>query len=234
MKVTLGRRPCDTAPGQAAAAPPAPVSQLFSGSYIAEIKFIGKGVKEHYKPGAGAQRGVDARAKAIPGEYKGKAREMDVAMGVREGEEGPCQRRLGELPLLSLCWGAYGEGSPGVHILVSLLAACRVRSLALRGSAPSPHQMGMEVATVRRRLSLAAIMANNTVLLARLRQVGGEQLGQQEESLAEEGGETGGASEGGGLAGGHGGKGSGEERQIFGKIMGSIILRYNLNIKVSS
>ena len=172
VKVTAGRRPPAPAPGQVEAAPPAPVSQKFSGSYIAEIKFIGKGVKEHYLPGSRAQRGVDARAKAIPGEYRGKAKEMDVAMGVAEGEEGPCQRRLRELPLLSLCWGAYGEGSPGVHTMVSLLAACRVRTLALRGSAPSPHQMGMEVATVRRRLSLTAIRANSTVLLGRLGQVG--------------------------------------------------------------
>ena len=62
---------------------------------------------------------------------------MDQAMGVEEGEEGPCQRRLAELPLITLCWGAYGEGSSGVHTLVTLLATCRVRTLALQGEPPS-------------------------------------------------------------------------------------------------
>ena len=28
-------------------------------------------------------------------------------------EEGPCQRRLAELPLITLFWGANGEGSSG-------------------------------------------------------------------------------------------------------------------------
>ena len=28
-----------------------------------------------------------------------------------EEGEGPCQRRLAELPLLGLCWGAYRPGS---------------------------------------------------------------------------------------------------------------------------
>ena len=60
---------------------------------------------------------------------------------------------------MALCWGAYGEGSPGVHVLVSLLAACRVRSLALQGKD-------------RRRLSTAAIRANNVLLLQRAGQIG--------------------------------------------------------------
>ena len=97
---------------------------------------------------------------------------MDIAMGVAVGEEGPCQRRLAELPLLDLCFGAYGEGSPGVHTMVSLLASCRVRTLQLQGAAPSPYQLGVEVFTIRKRLSLAAVRANNTLLLARLGQVG--------------------------------------------------------------
>jgi hypothetical protein len=45
---------------------------------------------------------------------------MDRALGVQG--EGSCQRRLSELPLMVLCWGAYGEGSPDVHNLISLLA----------------------------------------------------------------------------------------------------------------
>ena len=43
-----------------------------------------------------------------------KAAAMDAVLGVEEGE-GPCLRRLAELPLMTLCWGAYGEGSAGVN-----------------------------------------------------------------------------------------------------------------------
>ena len=115
---------------------------------------------------------MDSRASGIPADYKWKAATMEAAMGVPEGEEGPCQRRLAELPLITLCWGAYGEGSSGVHLLVTLLATCRVRTLALRGEPPSDQQMGLEVTHIRRRLSTAAVRAASTVLLARVSQVG--------------------------------------------------------------
>ena len=95
---------------------------------------------------------------------------MDRTLG--EEGEGPCQRRLAELPILALCWGAYGEGTDGVHNLVTLLATCRLRTLTLQGHHPGPHQMGLEVTTIRRRLSTAAVRANNTLLLARMGQVG--------------------------------------------------------------
>ena len=88
------------------------------------------------------------RAKEIPPDYKKKAADMDRAMGVQG--EGPCQRRLSELPILTLCFGAYNEGCPGVHTLVSLLAAARVRTLALRGQQPSPYQLGLETSTIRK------------------------------------------------------------------------------------
>ena len=160
-------------PGQAApAAAPAPVSLDYSGSHIAEIKVLGKGVKSFYKLGTTGDKAVDRRAVDIPADYKRKAAKMDQAMGAEEGEEGPCQRRLAELPLITLCWGAYGEGSSGVHTLVTLLATCRVRTLALRGEPPSDQQMGLEVTNIRRRLSTAAVRAASTVLLARVSQIG--------------------------------------------------------------
>ena len=56
--------------------------------------------------------------------------------------------------------------------MVSLLAACRVRTLALQGKDPAPHQLGLEVAVIRRRLSTAAVRANNVLLLQRAGQIG--------------------------------------------------------------
>ena len=159
-------------PGQAAPpVPPAPLTRDFSGSNIAEIKVLGKGVKKYYKSGSRAARAVDQRAGGIPAEYRRKAAAMDAVITGVEGA-GPCQRRLDELPLLRLAWGAMGEGSVDVHTLITLLATCRVRTLALRGEPPSAQQMGREVTAIRRRLSTAAVKAANTVLLARLSQVG--------------------------------------------------------------
>ena len=94
-----------------------------------------------YRLGTTGGKAVDRRAVNIPADYKRKAAKMDQAMGVEEGEEGPCQRRLAELPLITLCWGAYGEGSSGVHTLVTLLATCMVRTLALRGEPPSDKEI---------------------------------------------------------------------------------------------
>ena len=157
-------------PGPQATVQPAPISCEYSGSYIAEIKVFGKGAKNHYKLGTKGKRAVVKRSEEVPPDYRRKAVNMDRTLG--EEGEGPCQRRLAELPILPLCWGAYGEGSDGVHNLVALLATCRVRTLTMQGHHPGPHQMGLEVTTIRHRLCMAAVRANNTLLLARMGQVG--------------------------------------------------------------
>ena len=84
---------------------------------------------------------MDSRANAIPAEYRRKAAAMDSVLGQEEGD-GPCLRRLAELPLVTLCWGAYGEGSSGCHELVTLLAACRVCTLAFGVNHPHPSRWG--------------------------------------------------------------------------------------------
>ena len=67
------------------------------------------------------------------------------------------------ISIIDLVFGAYEEGSAGVHNLLSL---------QLRGKVQSQYQMVTEVSAIKRKLSLAAVRANNTVLLARLGQVG--------------------------------------------------------------
>ena len=144
---------------------------LCNGPMIAEIKVVGKGVRSYYKLGADGMRAVDRRAAGVQQSYERKAAAMDEAMGVQG--EGPCMRRLREFPeVLDLCFGAWGEGSAGVHKLVACLAACRVLTLRLQGKAPSTHQLGLEVSVIRRRLSAAVVRANNELLLARIGQVG--------------------------------------------------------------
>ena len=159
-------------PKKTAAEPqPALVSKLYSGSMIAKVKTIGKGVKSWYKLGAEGTRAVDLRAEGLQKEYEGKAVDMDRALGVVG--EGPCLRRLREFPpVLDLCFGAYGEGSPGTHILVSLLAATRVRTLELQGKKLPVNQQGLETGIIRRRLSTAVVRANSLCLLGKMGQVG--------------------------------------------------------------
>ena len=77
-----------------------------------------------------------------------------------------------ELKLLRLVWRAQGEGSEDVHSLVTVLAESRVRTLGLRGEKPGPHQLGLEVSLIRRRLSVAAVRANSNCLLGRVSQIG--------------------------------------------------------------
>ena len=144
---------------------------MITGSLIAEIKVCGKGASYLYSRGTRAMRAVDKRAARIQGEYQQKAAAMDAAM--RVVGEGPCQRRLAEFPpVLQLCFGGLGEGSQHVHDLVAVLAACRVRTLTLRGVPPASRQMGQEVGRIRQRLSLAVVRANQMVLLSRLGMVG--------------------------------------------------------------
>ena len=141
------------------------------GPTIAEIKVITKGAKAHYGSGAKEQRAVDRRAGRIPQEYRSKAIRMDSEGGA-QGTEGPCQRRLAEFKILRLVWGALGEGSQDVHSLVTVLAESRIRTLVSRGERPGPHQYGLEVSLIRRRISSAALRTNNNCLLQRVSQIG--------------------------------------------------------------
>ena len=144
---------------------------LCNGPMIAEIKVIGKGVRSYYKLGTDGLRAVDRRAAGVQQSYERKAAAMDEAMGIQG--EGPCMRRLREFPeVLDLCFGAWGEGSAGVHKMVACLAACRVLTMRLQGKSPSPHQLGLETSIIRRRLRAAVVRANNELLLARIGQVG--------------------------------------------------------------
>ena len=97
---------------------------------------------------------------------------MDQSLGEQEGQ-GPCLKRLREFsPVLDLCFGAYGEGSPGVHILASPMAALRVKTLTLQGKDVRSNQLGLEISTIRRRLSIVVVRANHTLLLGKIGQVG--------------------------------------------------------------
>ena len=56
--------------------------------------------------------------------------------------------------------------------MITILAENRVRTLNMRGDRPGPHQYGLEVSLIRRRVSSAALRANNNCLLQRVSQIG--------------------------------------------------------------
>ena len=69
------------------------------------------------------------------------------------------ERRLDEFgELLVLCFGAWGEGSEGVHQLVQTIAEARLKYQGLQLGRPgSEEELGVLVGQVRRRLSLVAV-----------------------------------------------------------------------------
>ena len=75
--------------------------------------------------------------------------------------------------MLDLVLGGYAEGSQGVWTLLGHMANCRLRKLGLaRGSPGSQKELAILTHRLRKRLSLAVIRANVSLLLERMRQVG--------------------------------------------------------------
>ena len=111
----------------------------------------------------------------LQAEYRRKARKVDQdILGADSQDRGPVERRLDEFgKLLGLCFGAWGEGSEGVHHLIQTLAESRLKFQGLqRGRLGSDAELGKLVGQVRRRISLAAVKAQVECLLAKVHQVG--------------------------------------------------------------
>ena len=140
---------------------------------LAELKVIS--CCETWYPLGGRQRGTDKRAGGLKSEYKRKAKKVDQeVIGIPEDQKGPVERRLEEFgELLGLCFGAWGEGSEGVHTLIQTLAEQRLKYQGLQqGRAGSDQELGILVGQIRRRLSLVAVQAQVDCLLSKLHQVG--------------------------------------------------------------
>ena len=74
---------------------------------------------------------------------------------------------------MDLVLGGYSEASQGVWTLLGHMANCRLRKLGLaRGSPGSDKELAILTHRLRKRLSLAVMRANVSLLLERMRQVG--------------------------------------------------------------
>ena len=120
------------------------------------------------------EKAVNLRAKTIQGEYKRKAKAMDVELGVGHEEQGPTVQRLNQFPpVLDLVFGAYSEASNGVWELMDKMIDSRLKMLGLaRGSPAVANEVSIITSQLRRRLSSAVMKANINCLLERMCQVG--------------------------------------------------------------
>ena len=93
--------------------------------------------------------------------------------------QGPVERKLAEFgQVRGLCFGAFGEASEQVHLLVEHMAESRVRHGVMFGRNKGtplqrPAAKAMVMGQLRRELSIVAHRAQARLLLANIWQVGG-------------------------------------------------------------
>ena len=94
-------------------------------------------------------------------------------IGISREERGPVERRLEKFgTLLGICFGAWGEASEDVHLLIQILAESRLAFQGLqRGKPGSKAELGIMVGQIRRRISITAIKAQVDFLLSKIHQV---------------------------------------------------------------
>ena len=142
---------------------------------LAELKVISC-CETWYTPSAGGNvRATDKRANGLQGEYRRKAKAVDKEIIAQPTQQrGPIETRLDEFgEILGLCFGAWGEASRDVHVLIQVLAESRLAFTGMqRGRPGSKAELGMLTGQIRRRISLVAVKAQVECLLSKLHQVG--------------------------------------------------------------
>ena len=122
---------------------------------------------------------MDRRAGQLHEEYVRKARNVDREfVGTPPGEVGPVEAKLLSFERVrGVVFGAFGEASEPLHQLIDELATSRVTV-----TGPQRGRKGVErslegertlvVGQIRRRLSIAAVRAQCSSLLGRLKVIG--------------------------------------------------------------
>ena len=124
------------------------------------------------------KRAVERRVAAIGEEYEDNAKAADAKyFGVHDGQgQGPVSRRLALVgPIFGIAAGRFGELSDSGQALVTTMAEARVRKQELawgRGEDEEKSSLAYETSYIRRRLSLAIVVAFGQRLASRMNQVG--------------------------------------------------------------
>ena len=114
---------------------------------------------------------MDRRARALPGEYRGKLANLDRQYhGTARGQVGPLQERLGSMgELQCLVVGRFGEGSTDLHVMLKRLAEARANNVARSMGRPSfASEAGFIQAQYRRIMATTFIRSQAICLLSRL------------------------------------------------------------------
>ena len=99
---------------------------------LAELKVISCCPTRYPRNPCPIPKAVDRRASTLPAEYRQHARKVDAEYGgVPQGVVGPVEAKLLSFPpLRKWVFGAWGEASEDVHVLVKDLASGHISSQA--------------------------------------------------------------------------------------------------------
>ena len=147
---------------------------------LAELKVISSCPTRYQRNPCPIVKAVDRRASTLPNEYRQHAKKVDREYGgVPQGEVGPVEAKLLSFPpLRRWVFGAWGEASEDVHVLVKDLAVSRAKhQQQLDGrwrcnTRSEEAEVAMLTGQVRRLLSLEAVRSQARCLLDRVRGLG--------------------------------------------------------------
>ena len=147
---------------------------------LAELKVISSCPTRYSRNPRAAVKAVDRRAATLPAEYQRHARSIDQQYGgVQAGQVGPVESKLLSFPRLRRwVFGAWGEASEDIHLLVHQLASSRLKhQQVLEGRGrwrrrSDEAELAMLTGQVRRTLSLVAVRSQARCLLQRLTGLG--------------------------------------------------------------
>ena len=140
---------------------------------LAELKILSCCATWYPSSAGKSVRGTDKRSSHLRSDYFNKVRKVDKNLiGIPHDEIGPLETRLQEFgEIIGLVFGAWAEGSEGVHHLIQVLAKARVDHLGLNiGHQKGSSELGIIVGQIRRRISLCVIKAQVDCLISKLHQ----------------------------------------------------------------
>ena len=147
---------------------------------LAELKVISSCPTRYQRNPRHTVKAVDRRAVTLPGEYVRHARSIDQEFGgVVQGTMGPVEAKLLSFPpLKKWVFGAWGEASEDVHILVHDLATARLQHMRIMEGRQrwerrsETGELAILTGQVRRWLSLEGVRGQARCLLGRVGALG--------------------------------------------------------------
>ena len=166
------------APGQRGITPDLSVRAAVGVQVHYDVKVVHVGTSTYPDTnGAAAARGaaVNMRARRVPSEYERHARVIDAhCAGTEPGDVGPVLRRLREVGITGIAFGAFGEASDDAHRLFKIIAAAGAEARWADAMADSAFAYrSVLVAQLRRLWGCFLARENARLKIARIEHVTG-------------------------------------------------------------